>query len=76
MEFPGRRINLAVPEDSMIITKSMNTVPHTGGKLFEKDSFEYNTIIEWLENGAEKDPDDIKTPVSLEVFPKETVFRK
>lgn len=75
MEFPGRRINLAVPEDSMIITKSMNKVPHTGGKLFEKDSFEYNTIIEWLENGAEKDPDDIKTPVSLEVFPKETVFQ-
>ncbi|MCH2206409.1 MAG: DUF1549 and DUF1553 domain-containing protein [Lentisphaerales bacterium] len=74
-EFPGRRINLAVPEDSMIITKSLNTVPHTGGKLFEKDSFEYNTIIEWLENGAEKDPEDIKTPVSLEVFPKETVFQ-
>ncbi|MCM8534015.1 MAG: DUF1549 and DUF1553 domain-containing protein, partial [Lentisphaeraceae bacterium] len=74
-EFPGRRVNLAVPEDSMLITKSLNTVPHTGGKLFEKDSFEYNTIISWLENGAQKDPEDIKTPVKLEVFPSETVIQ-
>ncbi|MCM8535812.1 MAG: DUF1549 and DUF1553 domain-containing protein [Lentisphaeraceae bacterium] len=74
-EFPGRRINLAVPEDSMLITKSLNTVPHTGGKLFEKDSFEYTTIINWLEDGAQKDPKDIKLPVKLEVFPQETVLQ-
>jgi hypothetical protein len=74
-EFPGRRVNLAVPEDSMILTKSLNKVPHTGGKLFEKDSFEYSAIMDWLKNGAKKDPKDIKTPIKLEVFPQETVFQ-
>jgi hypothetical protein len=34
-EFSGRRINLAIPEESLIIQKALGTVPHTGGKRFE-----------------------------------------
>jgi hypothetical protein len=30
-EFAGRRINLALPEESMVITKNIGTAPHTGG---------------------------------------------
>ncbi|MCM8528793.1 MAG: DUF1549 and DUF1553 domain-containing protein [Lentisphaeraceae bacterium] len=74
-EFPGRRINLAVPEDSMLLTKAINAVPHTGGKLFDEQSFEYKTILEWLSNGAPTDKKDIKEAVSLEFFPKETVIQ-
>ena len=74
-EFPGRRINLAIPEDSMLLTKAVNSVPHTGGKLFETDSFEYQTILEWLKNGAPQDKKDVKEAVSLEFFPKETVIQ-
>jgi hypothetical protein len=33
-EFAGRRINLALPEESLLLTKAIGTVPHTGGKLF------------------------------------------
>ena len=74
-EFPGRRINLAVPADSMLLTKAVNAVAHTGGKLFETDSFEYKTLLEWLKNGAPKDKEDVKKAVSLEFFPKETVIQ-
>ena len=74
-EFPGRRINLAVPEDSMLLTKAVNSVPHTGGKLFDTESFEYKTILEWLKNGAPKDKADVKKAVSLEFFPSETVIK-
>ncbi len=35
-EFPGRRINLALPEESMLLTKADGEAPHTGGKRFEK----------------------------------------
>ena len=31
-----RRINLAIPEESMLVEKAIGTVPHTGGKLFSK----------------------------------------
>src|SRR6266567_589342 len=32
-ELSGRRINLAIPEESMLVTKSTGAAPHTGGKL-------------------------------------------
>jgi hypothetical protein len=73
-EFPGRRINMAVPEDSMLLMKAVNSVPHTGGKLFEIDSYEYKAVLEWLKNGANADKKAIKTPVKLEIYPKETVL--
>ena len=31
-----RRINLAIPEESMLVEKAIGTVPHSGGKLFSK----------------------------------------
>jgi hypothetical protein len=58
----GRRINLAVPEESLLITKSVGTVPHTGGKLIKKDSPFYKTLVEWIRAGAEYDKDGIPSP--------------
>ncbi len=34
-QVPGRRINLAIPEESLLIQKSVGAVPHTGGKRFD-----------------------------------------
>ena len=34
-EMSGRRINLAVPADSLLLEKAIGAVPHTGGKRFE-----------------------------------------
>ncbi len=43
-----RRINLAIPEHSLLIEKAIGAVPHTGGKRFDADS-EYNeTLLRWL----------------------------
>ncbi len=73
-ELAGRRINLALPEESMLITKSVGAAPHTGGKLFEKDSELAKTLIRWLEAGAPNDPPDIAKPVSLEILPRKLVL--
>ena len=67
----GRRVNLALPEDSLLLTKSIGTVPHTGGKLFEKDHPFYATLLEWIQNGAQADPADIALPVKIDVEPKQ-----
>ena len=37
-EIPGRRVNTARPEESLLLLKATGRVPHTGGKLFERDS--------------------------------------
>jgi hypothetical protein len=55
-EMVGRRINLALPEESMLITKNIGTAPHTGGKTFTKDSEMAQTLLRWLEAGAPNDP--------------------
>jgi hypothetical protein len=70
-EFAGRRINLALPEESLLLTKAIGTVPHTGGKLFEKDSPFHSTLLEWIKDGAKYDPAEIALPVKIEVEPKE-----
>ena len=53
----------------MLVEKAIGTVPHTGGKLFSKYSEHWQTLVSWLEDGAEKDPDDIAKPTSIELFP-------
>ena len=73
-EFGGRRVNLAVPEESLLLTKSINEVPHTGGKKMESDSAAYQTIREWLTNGGPYDAADVAHPVKVEIFPQQAVL--
>lgn len=73
-EMAGRRINLALPEESLLLTKSIGTVPHTGGKLMEKDSAFYNTLVEWIRNGAPFDQGEIAQPTAIQMEPKEVVM--
>ena len=37
-EMVGRRLNLAMPEQSLLLLKATGKVPHTGGKLFTPES--------------------------------------
>src|SRR5947207_7246953 len=48
----GRRVDLAVPEQSLILLKATGAVPHSGGRRFNIDSKYYNTLLHWVENGA------------------------
>jgi len=73
-EFPGRRVNLAVPEDSLLITKADGEAAHTGGKKFEKGSPLYNTMLRWLKAGAPDDPKDIAQVKSVELLPGSLVM--
>ena len=65
-----RRINLAIPEESMLVEKAIAAVPHTGGKLFEKNSDHWKTLVGWLRRGAPQDPESIAKPTDLELLPK------
>ena len=75
-EIPGRRINLAIPEDSLLLTKATGQVSHTGGKRLSVADEKYNTLLQWLKAGAANDPkpEEVPTVVTLEVFPKEAVL--
>jgi mono/diheme cytochrome c family protein len=73
-EMAGRRINTAMPEESLLVTKALGTVPHTGGKLIKPESAFHKTLVEWIRNGAKYDEDGIAQPTGIEVRPKEVVM--
>ena len=74
-EMVGRRINLAIPSDSTLLTKATGAVNHTGGKRFEPTSELYQTIHTWIEAGAIKD-DASKLPkvVGVDLYPQRGVL--
>ena len=73
-ELPGRRINLAIPEDSLMVTKSIGAVPHTGGSRFSKDSEYYTTLVRWLKAGGENDKGEVPKVLSVELYPRNAVL--
>ncbi|HIF00157.1 MAG TPA: cell surface protein, partial [Fuerstia sp.] len=75
-EQPGRRINLALPEESLLIEKCTGAVPHNGGKRFDVGDEQYNTLVRWLKTGALDDPKpaEVPTVLAVELYPKTAVL--
>ena len=68
-EFEGRRINLAVPEASLLLRKPLGLAPHEGGTLFTIHSRGYQVVLDWLRAGA---PGPLQTESrlrALEILP-------
>jgi len=70
----ARRINLEVPEESLVLEKATNRVPHTGGERFKAGTDFYNVILAWLKAGAPKDPANVATVDRLEIHPRQSVL--
>src|SRR5262249_13491323 len=73
-EMAGRRVNVAFPEECLLINKATGRVPHTGGQRIDPEGEPYQTVVAWLEAGASADPSDTPQPVRIEVFPPRAVF--
>ncbi len=73
-EMLGRRINLSVPSECLLMTKATGEVPHSGGELFKPGSEYYNTVMNWLEAGASFDSGPVPAVTSIELFPKSAVL--
>ena len=65
---------MAVPKESLFLTKAAGQVPHTGGKLFGDDSIYYSMMLEWLQAGALKDTTAPPSVVKLEIYPPQAVI--
>ena len=74
-ELSGRRINLALPQKSLMIEKACGLVPHTGGKLMEPGDELHATLMRWLEAGAPNDSGEIPTVTKVELSPPTAVLQ-
>jgi hypothetical protein len=73
-EMTTRRINLASPKDSLMIEKSIGSVPHTGGKRFGAESEHYAIMLRWLEEGAPNDAAPTPAVVGVDLYPPSAVL--
>ncbi|MDB5387867.1 MAG: hypothetical protein JWM11_3513 [Planctomycetaceae bacterium] len=75
-EIVGRRVNTAVPEQSLLLLKAIGAVPHTGGKLFDRDSDYYRTLLRWITAGAPDDAASIPETLELSLSKDRLVFEQ
>jgi WD40 repeat protein/mono/diheme cytochrome c family protein len=71
----ARHVNLASPEDSMMLQKPTGAVPHVGGALIQPGEPYYEIIRSWIADGAKL---ELTTPrVSrIEVFPVNPIVQQ
>ena len=50
----GRRVNLAAPEDSLLIAKPSGFIDHGGGLRFADDGPEAEVLTRWIAQGAQR----------------------
>ncbi len=50
-QWEGRRVNIASPENSLILLKPTESIAHGGGYLIDEDSEAYRLLRTWIEQG-------------------------
>jgi len=69
-----RRINLAVPDQSLLLLKAIGAVQHSGGKKIEPGSKHYQTVLAWLQAGAPADAARPPAVTKVDLFPTQAVL--
>ena len=73
-EIGVRRINLAIPEQSLVLLKSIGSVPHSGGKRMEPGSEYEKSLLTWLKANAPIDAVAPPNCTKVELFPSQVVL--
>ncbi len=74
-DLASRRVNLASPDDSLILLKATGAVPHEGGQRTKQGDKYYNILRDWIAAGAKVNFDSPKV-ARIEVTPKNPVVNK
>ena len=74
-DLSSRRVNLASPEDSLMLLKATGTVPHVGGALVQSGDLYYEVIRRWIADGVKL---DLSTPrvTRIDVLPQNPVVQQ
>lgn len=66
-----RRVSLTSPEESLLLQKAINAVPHGGGKRMDVDSPDFKTLAAWIAAGVPAPTSEEAALVDISVTPKE-----
>jgi WD40 repeat protein len=74
-DLASRRVNLASPDDSLMLLKAVAEVPHEGGRRTTVDTKYYQILRQWIANGATLNTKSPKV-TSIQLFPQDPVVQK
>lgn len=71
------RVDLKQPEKSLLLMKATMQLPHGGGQRLTPGSVDYQTILDWVRNGAPLGEDGEEETIQIarvEVYPTQSVL--
>ncbi|MEO6809410.1 MAG: DUF1549 domain-containing protein [Isosphaeraceae bacterium] len=71
----ARRVNLASPDDSLMLLKTTASVAHGGGQVMQPGEPYYELIRSWIDSGATLDTNTPRV-TKLDVFPTGPIVQK
>jgi hypothetical protein len=74
-EGKGRRVFPPAPEQSLLLLKAANIVPHGGGEKLKPGSAGYQTLVRWISQGMPFGAENERVLESLEVLPKRLAMK-
>lgn len=73
-DLAGRRMNVASPDDSLMLLKATAGVPHEGGQITQVGSKYYDILRAWIADGARLDMQSPRV-TKIDVFPHNPVVQ-
>jgi len=73
-EIPGRRIDLAIPESSLLLEKGTASVSHSGGGPIKVNDPNYEVLRSWVKSGAPYDKGKVTAVTKVEIYPPHAVL--
>ena len=70
-----RRVSLLKPEDSLILRKALMEIGHSGGRRFQRNSYDHQVLTAWLKAGAPAPVESEPQVVNLTFSPETRTYR-
>ena len=74
-DLASRRVNLASPDNSLMLAKASGLVPHMGGLLTQPGDAYYEIVRRWIADGVELDPTTPRV-TQIDVFPHDPIIQR
>ena len=71
----GRRVFPAAPDQSLLLLKAANTVPHGGGKRLDPGSEGFQKLVRWIGEGMPYGKEEDSKLVSIDVQPSRGMIK-
>jgi hypothetical protein len=76
LESRGRRLFPPAPDSSLLLQKSVGTVPHGGGQRMEVDSHDYRLMKRWIAQGMPYGDENHRKVARIQVYPESRMLAR